>query len=515
MYYTDLDPVLKTELDRKCTLDRTPSLNECKTDTAYFSYHFLGIRPYTWQYLLWKKLDRKVKRIILASGRQIGKSTALAVFALKAAMFNTFPAGLTDKTHIGIISATEEQSKKLMLEIRRLIHVGDDYVEKASNGKKKGFFSDKIDNSPEAANNKTTITFKNGDTITCLPPTDRVRGYSFSYVLVDEGAFFDDASIFFQCIEPTVSKTDGVIVITSTPNGQMGFFYDLFDPDDKLTAHEYDRLWIHYSCLDDLNQIKRIEEKRKFYQETGREKEFEQEHEAKFTAQVSAFFDSKDIDQAINLDLTPSEKESNGEMVLGLDFGMVNSNTVIAISKKIGMEYVLVYMYIYPPGADDTLFDDVSLLVDKFHVSKVVVDDCPEGYFMIQRFEKIGMPLIKMSFRTEKVEKYYSFRSLLRQKKIKIYKHDELIRQMKGMQQIETAVTTKIEKPQGSKDDCVDAFMMSLYPYLGEENTFYSENVVYPLSSRLTMNPRADIRGNQDIMLDLSELKEEMNLWRN
>ena len=92
-------------------------------------------------------------------------------------------------------------------------------------------------------NNATEFSLTNGSTLYSLPPTDSSRGYTADLVIVDEAAFVPD-EIFDMIIEPTVRHTGGKIVLLSTPNGQKGFFYRFFDPDDENEdIRQYSRYW--------------------------------------------------------------------------------------------------------------------------------------------------------------------------------------------------------------------------------------------------------------------------------
>ena len=357
-----------TEQDKESWIDRTirdnPVLySKSRVDTTYYAVNQLGIKPLLWQMKMWDMLDKGRRRIAVCTPRQVGKSLGVATFALRAIDMNIYPAGVSKKTKIGIISATEEQSKKLMAEIKNLMYLGDKHVEEVTGGRTKKYFTNKIDNSQSATNNKTTITFKNGCQIVCLPPTNRVRGYSFSYVFVDEAAFVEDNEIFFDSIEPTVSQTEGVICLTSTPNGMQGFFYDIFDPEDKFEKNEYSRFWLHYKDLDNEVMKDNIEAKKQLYFLTGREKHFEQEYEAKFTVQVSAYFDAGDVDKMFDAGMFKHDNY-DGKCDLAVDFGMVNSHTVITIS-RMNDEGVIerIYSYQYPFGEDTELIEDIGELL--------------------------------------------------------------------------------------------------------------------------------------------------------
>jgi len=366
-----------------CVPDSTVKFSLSKKDVTYYAVNQIGMKPLLWQKIgLWDKITRKDKRIAVCTGRQAGKSVAVAVIALWAARENVFPAGLAKKTHVGIISATEEQSKKLMAEIKRIMVLGDMHVERITRGKVKKYFTGSIDRSQTATNNKSTITFINGNQIVCLPPTDRVRGYSFSYVMVDEAAFVESNDIFFDSIEPTVSQTQGTIILTSTPNGQQGFYYNIFDPEDKYDTHEYRRFWLHYKELGNQDMIDSIEAKKVLYYATGKEKHFEQEYDALFTTQVSAFFVSKDVDNMRD-DLMYKLDKFDEPCDLSIDFGMVNSHSVITISYFDKDEVIRrIYHHRYKFGDDDRIISDISYLLTKFNVQRIIPDDC------IIRFKK-------------------------------------------------------------------------------------------------------------------------------
>lgn len=469
--YSSIPEQHKQELEETTVItDKSVSLSKTKESTAYFSFHSLGLNPRGWQHTLWRSLDYGEKRVACVTSRQIGKSTAVAVFALKVTAYNLRPRGFNKKTHVGIISATEEQSKKIMLEIRRLINMGDENVSKRTGGKVTKFYTKMIDSSQAAANNKTAITFINGNQIICLPPTPRIRGYSFSYVFVDEAAFIIDDNVFFEYVEPTTANTDGVIVLTSTPNGQQGWFFDLFDPENKRESQEYKRFWFHYTIVEDEEFLNNMNAKKSLYLETGREKEWEQEYDALFTSQTTAFFDNEDVDKGILVEISRLDRYT-GECDMGIDFGMVHSKTVITISALINKKATLIYDYEYK-DTDETLLQDVNELCGKFNVQRIVCDDCPEGHYIIQELIRQGKNVTKMGFKSEKIAKYMAFRKSLKQGKVNYYKNAQLVAQMKALQQIEGPTSTKIEKPSGGRDDYPDSFLLSCYHLIEEDDVF-------------------------------------------
>jgi hypothetical protein len=329
-----------------------------------------------------------------------------------------------------------------------------------------------------AANNKTTITFLNGNTIVCLPPTPRIRGYSFSYVFVDEAAFIEDDSVFFEYIEPTTANTEGVIVLTTTPNGQQGWFYEIFDPAGANLDNPYYKLWFHYTIIEDEVFQKNMQEKKIQFFSTGKEKKWEQEYDALFTTQTTAFFDTKDIEEAIDSSLSRLDGYAR-ECDMGVDFGMVHSKTVITISCYENGKINLLFDYQYL-GSDETLLRDIEELLKRFNIQRIVVDDCPEGHYIIQDLIRKGKNVTKMSFKAEKVAKYMALRKAFKQKKINIYHNTELISQLKALQQIEGLTNTRIQKPEGGRDDYPDSLLLSCYHFVEEEEDFDSEAIAAP-----------------------------------
>jgi hypothetical protein len=344
--------------------------------------------------------------------------------------------------------------------------MGDLHVEKITGGKVKNYFSNKIDKDRSAANNKTQITFKNGGSIISLPPTGKIKGYSFSYLFIDEAAHIDNPDVYYIDSEPTVNATNGTIVLTSTPNGRQGFFYDIFDPFDEQENHEYKRLWLHYSELHHEEMIERITEKKEQYYSRGQEKRFQQEYDAMFTVQASAFFDNEDVDSCFDSGLVKMDS-FEGECDLSIDFGMVESHTVLTVS-RLNEKGVIerIYSYRYGFGKEDSLIEDIELLMKRFNVQRIIPDNCPEGYSWIQEMEKKNWNVKPMKFRSDKVKKYVAFRSWLRQRKIKSYKDNDLKKEMYALQEEETIRSTKIRKPYGGTDDLIDAFVMSCYFFL-------------------------------------------------
>jgi hypothetical protein len=462
----------KEDFDRwlkNTTLETTVRMSTSKINTSYYMANQIGMKPYRWQDHIMDKINKGFKRMVITTPRQVGKSAMICSIAIWACDYNIFKDCLGSVTKIGIISKTEKQSMKLISDIRSMMVQGDRNVAKVTGGKYKNHFTAKIDKSKNATNSKSQITFANGCEIISLPPTDAVRGYTFSMVFVDEAAFVED-DIFYKCILPTVRATDGYVILTSTPNGVSGYFYEIMDPDNKFDINEYYRFWLNYKDIDNETEIEKIDTIITSLIERGKEKEALQEYKALFTAQTSAFFDYADVVNCFDTKLTKKDT-----FIIpcdcGVDFGMTNSHTVVTISYMNSNNQIeRVYHRRYPFGTETNLIDDLRELKKKFNIQRFIPDNCAGGFLFIQQMVKEGWNVKPMTFKKDKVAKYFAFRNFLKNGKIKSYIDEELSIEMKTLQEEETQRSTRIAKPTNGTDDMVDSWVMSAYFYLAVEN---------------------------------------------
>jgi len=501
-----------TRLDPLIRMDRT------KSSTSYFMTNYLNKPPREWQHVFLKKIDKGAKRIICVTSRQIGKTTAVGAFGLKASLFNLFPSGIDKKTHIGIISATEEQAIRLLDEIKKMIDMADTHIEQITKDEENPeryvkYFSKMIDQ--KETNNKTTITFTNGCDIKSLPPTTKIKGFYFSYVFVDEGAFIEDNDLFFNYIEPTVSATNGAIVITTTPNGLQGWIYDLFDPEDKREQNEWTRLWFNYKIIKDKVYQDRMEQKKNEWMEIGKEKNWYQEYEALFTSQVSAFIPADRIDAIINPELVRYDTYLSKPVDVGIDFGVVTSRTVVTMFAVDGKKSKMIYDYEYKTDEDKNLVQDMIYLSTKFRINRVIVDDCPAAHFIMPKLKEAGFNVVPMSFKAEKIAKYLALRTKIFLKLIEFYPCTENTSQWKALQIIEGVASTKIEKGSGSRDDYPDSVLMANYFFLSEDGEFDSF-ISAPVEKKVKDIKEARIDKQWDTLIQYSsnpEMREELEMW--
>ena len=474
MNYTQIHPLYLDEIRQ--------SLNPVIVDinkswrTSWFAQTKLGITPYKYQHLLWKHYHKE-PRVITTKSRQIGISTAKQIFALDCIENNLYSSGIHNNTKIGIISRDDKASKKMLREILELGRRQDSFNE---NNEFKGMID------TNAPNNMNRMTLKNKCFIESLPPTDSIRGNTYDIVLPDEGAFIDD-DIFYNCIAPTVSKTNGKILPSSTPNGQRGWFFEVFDPFDKFKNHEYTRFWLYWKQCEDPQMLKIIRQQRDIAKMKGTFKNFEQEYNALYTVDESSFFDDIDVEKGINHSIAMEYTWNITPCSVGLDYGQTKSATAITVKTKYKGKLLTLFQWATTDFDENLLMDEsfdhsMPNLRKRYSIQWFVVDDCSQGYRTNLELENKGYPVRRYDWGRgsskgsieSKHRYYYGYRAALKKGIVEYPEIREMIVEMKQLMEVRMKITTSIEKPKSGMDDRIDSEVMASIPFLEEEGSFES-----------------------------------------
>lgn len=478
-------------------------LEACSQNVILFAEKMLGVRMYAWQVdflsrlqIICNEQDPQARELMnkefaVMTSRQIGKSFAIAVFDLWAATFNKYPGrkSIGNNTIVGVVSASDTQAKKLLLEIKKLIAIGDRFM-KTKYGDKfpDKFFSRLVDD--QEANNTTTITFRpwtekdgkyllSGSLAGCViksyPPTQVVLGETFSILIIDEAGMTARISDTFyrEYLYPTGNARDAIRIAISTPWESSGFFYKLIDPQGtigskaermvftvdaiKIEAPEYYRSVME--IIDDMRKKGELDEAKRAYY-------------CQFVKSEASYFDPNKVLAAFNNKHTAVERFSS-PCDLGVDFGgQTKSRTVLTISTFINGKIIRLYHKAYPVGDDLSLIDDIADLRTRFNIQRIIPDQCPAGDFLIRTMKEKGWTIQPMSFASEKLAKYGAFRAALNRGEIESYPDDELQVEMLALQFEHGKVNSMIHAAPGERDDLIDSWVMSSYFYVVEDAQF-------------------------------------------
>lgn len=226
------------------TTEQAAEFAKCMEDPVYFAETYFkivsvddGLIPFK-LYDFQKEAARAYltdRKMVLATSRQIGKTSIATVIVLHYALFNDFKS-------IFILANKADTA----LEILSRIQLAYEHL---PNWLKSGVIEW----------NKSSVEFDNGSKIRARATSaDNIRGQSANFIYIDECAFVDGWTDFSASVLPTISSGKKTkLVFTSTPNG-LNHFYDYYKGAQKGT-----------------NGFKLIEVK--WYEVPGRDEQWRQE----------------------------------------------------------------------------------------------------------------------------------------------------------------------------------------------------------------------------------------------
>lgn len=451
--YTRITPEQEELYWEKFTVKGEFKMQLAREDPTKFAYYMMGFKPYDYQDLF---LNDKSRFKIVCIGRQAGKTTMTAVQALHRAFF--FP-----NTRVVVFSRNDSQSKRLLSQIRDFMEMGDRHM--SSIVKTKNLFTAQIDGSKP--NNTSQISLKNGSVIKSLPATDGARGESADIAILDEAAFMEE-DVFEKVIEPMITHTGGDMILLSTPNGQRGFFYDIFDPNNTGRHPEYSKYWFPSTICPEETVKAYVEQKRV----SADRLTFGQEYLAEFTSSKSSYFKNEHIEKCLSEDLEWQDSEVR-DCYMGVDWGKKNDQTVIAIVTK-DEDYVkLIYLHAFPLNTNyKDVIDAIGDLKKRFNINKIVAD-YGAGDAQISEIESRGWHVEGFAFSIKsKLQIFSNLKRMMEKDRLKFPRDKELIDEMRAFEyEITVHGNMKLHHPTGGHDDRLDALALACKDYDNPQST--------------------------------------------
>jgi len=226
----------------------------------------LGFIAEKWQSELLRSSSR---RGLMACARQVGKTQTTALKAVHAALYE--PGAL-----VLIISPSQRQSDEML-------------------GRIKGVYRACGRPLRTVKDSTTELELENGSRIVSLPGTEgTTRGFTGARLLIlDEAARVDDD--VFAGVLPMVAS-GGTIMALSTPWGQRGWFYGLWDATGN--GWEHHRVTCHESAQFDEARIREVRESVGGYM-------FASDYEAVFGDTDEQLFTTTAVRAAFTADVRP------------------------------------------------------------------------------------------------------------------------------------------------------------------------------------------------------------------
>ena len=487
-------------------------------DPVIFSFYFLGKKVRLHQaFIMHKILISPNKRVAACWARQLGKSIGFGCFLIWQCWFNKFPVTISKITIWYIVSKEDESAVELLEKMRLILYDGNRHMMQFV--EEEDYFTGSL----KEPNNTHQITFKNNCFIKSIPPTMKAVGKSASGLLIDEAHRLRcvdmDPDTFFDYATAIVAETGGWIILSSSPEGIIGFFHRAIDPDKQYPENEYQSFWFDHTIWDD--GTKECKTYQKFVQDqkirmiaAGRLKYWQQEYGALFTVTETAFFDHEDIED--NLEDVPNLYEyKETPCSLGIDYGMKNARTVLTIRAKIRDTIRQIFQWRSPADFDINKLKDpefehsIPRLKKRYNLFMVVADDCPAGDTTNRYLEEDpNLEFKKYNFRSDQMSKTdginrnclaYSYRAAIKIGKLKIPNWNKVQQfEMKTVQEVVQKVLISIKSPEGQLCDTFDSDMMASLPFLDMQTI--SDFYVDPMNEGDTVkvdsiDPRKDPTG--------------------
>ena len=341
---------------------------------------------------------------------------------------------------------------------------------------------DIIDYGRYADNEKAKASIK----VTFLPSSAKgIRGSGNLVIVLDEVAFFQEkggasAEEIYQAVRPSqaafspklgdgvLRESEGRMILISSPAGKQGLFYNNFQIGMKRQPGSEDMLCVEAPSW----EVNPTLTASFLAQERSRDPRiFDQEYGSRFSDRTSGLFDSrKDIIDCIDPTLRKKIIGSSRNVYFaGLDFGYVNDATAIAICHIEGEDIVVDVVDSIQAGVgdheglsrlnNDLVMAFVRSYFDRFNIKEGVYDQWAapvlEGLF-----EANGLRSLKSERFSpmEKTEIWKTFKSLIWDKKIKLY-NSLLLQPFQVGEEVEEDLTDD-EEDVGDKD--LDSYIRQL-----------------------------------------------------
>ena len=188
---------------------------KCANDPVYFCETYMRIihvdkglvnfNLYDYQKNMMKSMHEN-RYTIIATARQIGKSTTTCGFILWYILFNP------EKT-VALLANKGDTAREILGKVQLAYQHLPKWLQQGVVEWNKGSF---------VLENQSRV-------IATATSTDSIRGYSINLLFIDEAAFVENWDEFFTSTFPTISSGESTkVVLVSTPNG-LNHFYKIWD----------------------------------------------------------------------------------------------------------------------------------------------------------------------------------------------------------------------------------------------------------------------------------------------
>jgi hypothetical protein len=431
-------------------------LQTLKNDGALFAALLLRLPEGTFKPLPFqtKFLRDQNKRIVVCSGRQIGKTTMAAAKAIHYATMHPNTTTL-------IISKALRQSMWMFDKIRDMLF---------SNPVLRGFI--KI----RQGTTRTKIEYKQpiNSKIIALPPGNEgetIRGLTANLLIIDEANYIKP-TIITSVLMPMITATDGTLIMISTPEYEEHPFMQAF-----MHSAEYGYTKYHFPSS--IAPIPTAEARQKFLQEQQHqipEEEYQREYLAILPDESNQLIASAHIHNCIQDYQLITEQDLEQKRftahIAGYDPGGKQDPAAFTALQQTANGWRLAFIRETIGEEYGTFTAFIKHAHDRLSLAKIAVDATGLGKPIVEDLQNLGLPIMPITITKQtKLDLYRWLTICFEQQKITIPQHEKLVAQLKSIRKQYTKQTDgktihahiEIITPTRTHDDLVTALALALH----------------------------------------------------
>lgn len=264
------------------TKTRIAEYMKCKDDPIYFTEKYVKIIHVDKGLVPFKLYDYQSEMIstmadnrftIMATGRQVGKSTTTVAFLLWYILFNS------EKT-VALQANKGDTAREILSRVQLAYQHLPNWMQQGVIEWNKGSF--------ELENNSRILA--------STTSSDAIRGYSINVLFIDEAAYIDNWEEFFTSVFPTISSgQETKVIMVSTPNG-LNHYYKLWT-DSVEGRNSYKRIEVDWTRVPGRTQKWKDE---MLASMGGDHQKFAQEHEVEWIGSSSTLIESSTLKSLVH-----------------------------------------------------------------------------------------------------------------------------------------------------------------------------------------------------------------------
>jgi hypothetical protein len=457
-YAKQVATVLQNHHKQLKQLLKHPQLLEAlKHDSALYTILLLKLEtgPFSPLPFQVEFLRDQSKRIVVCSGRQIGKTTMAAAKAIHFAFTNP-------NTTTIIISKALRQSMWMFEKIRDMVYANPILKEHVK---------------PRHGTTRTKIELKQpiNSRIIALPPGNEgetIRGLTANLLIIDEANYIKP-SIITSVLMPMITATNGTLIMISTPEYAEHPFMQAF-------MHSTEWGYTRYHFPSSIAPIPTPEAREKFLQEQQQqipEEEYQREYLAILPDESNQLIATKHIhnciqDYALITEQDIEEHRFTQTHIAGFDPGGKQNPAAFVALQQASNAWRLAFIRETLGEEYGTFTAFIKHAHDRLSITRIAVDATGLGKPIVEDLQNLGLPIQPITITKQTKHDLYTWMTIcFEQQKIIIPPHQKLTTQLKSIRRQYTKTTdgkqvkayAEVVTPTRMNDDIATALALALY----------------------------------------------------